>query len=77
MNGSQISSESVRPFWTQTEVLALHELPFNDLLFRAHGVHRENFDPNKVNSAGSSASRQAAARRIAAIAASLRITKAV
>ena len=28
--------------------LALYALPFNDLLFRAHTVHRENFDPNRV-----------------------------
>jgi biotin synthase len=29
-------------------VEALFNLPFNDLLFRAAQVHRENFDPNKV-----------------------------
>ena len=28
--------------------LALFDLPFNDLLFRAHTVHREHFDPNRV-----------------------------
>src|SRR5438270_11118954 len=28
--------------------LALYALPFNDLLFRAHTVHREHFDPNRV-----------------------------
>src|SRR3984885_15216369 len=27
---------------------AIYELPFNDLLFRAHSVHRENFNPNQV-----------------------------
>ena len=27
---------------------ALFALPFNDLLYRAHGVHREHFDPNEV-----------------------------
>jgi len=27
---------------------ALFTLPFNDLLFRAHSVHRANFDPNRV-----------------------------
>jgi biotin synthase len=32
----------------RAEALALFELPFNDLLFRAHTVHRANFDPNKV-----------------------------
>ena len=30
------------------EALALFDLPFNDLLFRAHTAHRENFDPNRV-----------------------------
>ena len=29
-------------------VEALFNLPFNDLIFRAAQVHRENFDPNKV-----------------------------
>jgi biotin synthase len=29
-------------------IAALFELPFNDLLFRAHTVHREHFDPNAV-----------------------------
>ena len=29
-------------------VEALFALPFNDLLYRAHGVHREHFDPNTV-----------------------------
>lgn len=29
-------------------VEALFALPFNDLLYRAHGVHREHFDPNVV-----------------------------
>ena len=27
---------------------ALFALPFNDLLYRAHGVHRAHFDPNAV-----------------------------
>ena len=30
------------------EALALLDLPFNDLLFRAQTVHREHFDPNRV-----------------------------
>jgi len=34
--------------WTRAEVEALYELPFNDLLFRAHSVHRLSFDPNAV-----------------------------
>jgi biotin synthase len=31
-----------------TDVEALFALPFNDLLFQAHSVHRQNFDPNAV-----------------------------
>ena len=38
----------IRHDWTLQEVQALFDLPFNDLLFRAQLVHRENFDPNQV-----------------------------
>ncbi len=34
--------------WTRAAVLAMLELPFNDLLFRAQQVHRAHFDPNTV-----------------------------
>lgn len=34
--------------WRVADVVALYELPFNDLLFRAQTVHREHFDPNAV-----------------------------
>ena len=34
--------------WTAGEALALIALPFNDLLHRAHTVHRAHFDPNRV-----------------------------
>ena len=34
--------------WTLEEARALHDAPFNDLLFQAQTVHRQNFDPNKV-----------------------------
>src|SRR5499427_923407 len=30
------------------EVLALYELPFAELVYRAQTVHRENFDPSEV-----------------------------
>ncbi|HEY8553002.1 MAG TPA: biotin synthase BioB [Burkholderiales bacterium] len=33
---------------TAGEIEALFSLPFNDLLFRAHTVHRRHFDPNAV-----------------------------
>ena len=32
----------------RAQALALFDLPFNDLLFRAHTVHRGHFDPNRV-----------------------------
>ncbi|HEY4982517.1 MAG TPA: biotin synthase BioB [Pseudolabrys sp.] len=34
--------------WTRAEVRALFALPFPELIFRAAGVHRENFDPTEV-----------------------------
>jgi biotin synthase len=39
---------SLRHDWTRQEIEALFALPFNDLLFRAAGVHRQHFDPNVV-----------------------------
>ncbi|BBB23920.1 biotin synthase [Isorropodon fossajaponicum endosymbiont JTNG4] len=38
----------LRNDWTLKEVEALFVLPFNDLLFQAHSIHRQNFDPNQV-----------------------------
>src|SRR5215471_11679199 len=37
-----------RSDWTRQEALDLFALPFNDLLQRAHAIHRRNFDPNRV-----------------------------
>ncbi len=34
--------------WDAADVEALLNLPFNDLLFRAQQVHRQHFDPNRV-----------------------------
>jgi biotin synthase len=39
---------AVRHDWTNAEIEALFALPFNDLLFQAHSVHRQCFDPNAV-----------------------------
>ncbi|TVP89220.1 MAG: biotin synthase BioB [Thioalkalivibrio sp.] len=39
---------TIRHDWTRDEVEALLELPFSDLIFRAQQVHREHFDPNRV-----------------------------
>jgi biotin synthase len=34
--------------WSGEQVAALFEAPFNDLIHRAHSVHRAHFDPNSV-----------------------------
>jgi biotin synthase len=46
MHASQ--QQAVRNNWSRDEVLTLFELPFNDLLFQAQTVHRQNFNPNEV-----------------------------
>lgn len=40
--------QDIRTNWTLSETLALFNLPFNDLLFKAHSLHRAYFDPNAV-----------------------------
>lgn len=34
--------------WSREAILDLFQLPFNDLLWRAHQVHREHWDPNAL-----------------------------
>ena len=41
-------ADSACEIWSVDQVAALFELPMNDLLYRAHCVHRANFDPNSV-----------------------------
>lgn len=49
---TQIEFSSSRPTrassWNIAAIVALFELPFSDLIFRAHCIHRENFAPNRV-----------------------------
>jgi len=45
---SSASPAGNRPRWTTADVLALYELPFMDLLWRAHEIHRQNFDANAI-----------------------------
>ncbi|MBO9447525.1 biotin synthase BioB [Ruegeria sp. R14_0] len=40
--------KNTTPLWSREDAQALYDLPLMDLLFRAQSVHRENFDPNKV-----------------------------
>jgi biotin synthase len=37
-----------KPPWSIARVETLYALPFNDLIYRAHGVHRQHFDANAV-----------------------------
>ena len=43
-----MSTANLRHDWSRDEIVALFELPFNDLLHRAHSTHRANHDPNAV-----------------------------
>jgi biotin synthase len=43
-----MSADAVRHDWTRAEVAALLDLPFADLLARAHAAHRANHDANAV-----------------------------
>ncbi len=45
---SSRARDDVRHDWTRDQALALYELPFMELLFRAQTVHRQSFDPNKI-----------------------------
>jgi len=45
---SEKSEIVVRHDWSRDEVRAIYELPFNELLFQAHSLHRQYFDPNAV-----------------------------
>ncbi|MDH5424831.1 MAG: biotin synthase BioB [Gammaproteobacteria bacterium] len=43
-----MTNASIRHDWQLSEITALLEMPFNDLLFKAQTIQRENFDPNEV-----------------------------
>lgn len=45
---SEAPASGLRHDWSRTEVQALFNLPFNDLLYQAQCIHRANFDPNAV-----------------------------
>ncbi len=46
--GRSRNSKHDTPLWDEDKVLALLELPFNDLIFKAHAIHRQHFDANEV-----------------------------
>jgi biotin synthase len=45
------TAAGVRHDWSGSEAEQLYALPFADLVFRAQTVHRQNFDPNHVETA--------------------------
>ena len=45
---TEAAPSSPPPRFSREQAQALYDLPFNDLLFRAHSIHRDNFDPNEV-----------------------------
>jgi len=47
-SSSNSEKVDVRQNWTLAEVQTLFALPFNDLMFQAQTVHRQNFNANEV-----------------------------
>ena len=45
---SLAGNTAVRHNWTLAEVQAMFDLPFNDLMFQAQTIHRQNFNANEV-----------------------------
>ncbi|MGS0726037.1 biotin synthase BioB [Shewanella sp. 0m-11] len=43
-----MSEVQLRNNWKREEIESLFALPMNDLLFQAHSIHRQEFDPNEV-----------------------------
>ncbi|HHC73162.1 MAG TPA: biotin synthase BioB [Thiotrichales bacterium] len=41
-------AETLRHDWSREEAAGLFALPLNDLLYRAHSLHRRHFDPNRI-----------------------------
>ena len=42
------TKDNIKTNWTLNEVLSIYNKPFNDLLYKAQTVHRNNFNNNKV-----------------------------
>ncbi len=48
MSSENSTQPELRHHWTVEEIESIYTLPFNDLLFKAHCVHRQHFEPNTV-----------------------------
>jgi biotin synthase len=42
------TAQAALPAWTSETAWSLYQLPFNDLLFKAQSIHRQHFNPNRV-----------------------------
>src|SRR6266478_1055871 len=51
VNGPDMAAFQPRYNWQRSEAEEIYGLPFSDLIFRAQIIHRENFDPNHVETA--------------------------
>ena len=47
-NDCQTAKRNTVARWSVEDIVALYEMPLNDLMFKAHSVHREHHDPNAV-----------------------------
>lgn len=47
-SSAPVANASVRTDWSREEVAELFALPFHDLLYSAHSIHRRHFDPNRL-----------------------------
>ena len=45
---SENQNAPLRHDWSKQEIAVLFDQPFNDLLFQAQSIHRQNFNPNEV-----------------------------
>lgn len=45
---AKLPADGFRRDWTVSEVVALLGRPMNDLIYEAHAIHRQHFDPNRV-----------------------------
>lgn len=48
MNAPAVAPVTGRKHWTAAEARAIIDQPFMDLLFQAQTVHRQHFDPNRI-----------------------------
>jgi biotin synthase len=51
VNEGDVTTTGARRDWSRSEAEQLYALPFADLVFRAQTVHRQNFDPNHIETA--------------------------